>query len=365
MNYPCFLLQGDRTWILRNLTFMDSNLDLLNTFMFGLTKKEKLLKAVADGHLDLIKSLLKENVDINSKGKKLFTPLLVASNSNQPSLINFLLSGGANAYDKTKEGNTSLILCAARGCFEGVKILSQFDGLINIQNNQGVTPLLAAISGGYKSLKNFGILSSDNTPFPHQRKIPQCRKTSGQVFNKMVFELIHKGANVNDCDKYGNSPAILAVEFQNEILLKKLIEHASNINLKNKAGTSPLLLACIKNQDKIVDILINNGADIEIRNQENATPLIEVCEFEYVNIAKKLIDAGCDLDAQDIYGATALMSAAYRNQKEMVKLLIRHSVNPLIKSKNNVTALDAACDVGADCQVICLIEEYMEKYQEN
>jgi ankyrin repeat protein len=57
------------------------------------------------------------------------------------------------------------------------------------------------------------------------------------------------------------------------------------------------------------------------------------------------------------------MSAAYRNQKEIVKLLIRHGVNPLIKSKYNITALDIACDVGADCQIVCLLEKSMEKYQ--
>lgn len=89
----------------------------INISMLGLTQKEKLLRAVADGHLDLIKSLLKENTDINSKGQKLLTPLLVASYSMRPSLIDFLSKRGANVYDKTKECNTSINFMCSKSVF--------------------------------------------------------------------------------------------------------------------------------------------------------------------------------------------------------------------------------------------------------
>ncbi len=60
---------------------------------------------------------------------------------------------------------------------------------------------------------------------------------------EMLQPLIAIGANVNQSNGYGNTPAILAAQFEQIDVLKALIEAGADVNKANAAGNSPLIFA--------------------------------------------------------------------------------------------------------------------------
>ena len=70
-------------------------------------------------------------------------------------------------------------------------------------------------------------------------------------------------------DKDGNTYLHLAVNAQQEEIIKSLIEKGIFINKQNKEGNTGLHLAYIINDNSIINLLLENGIDKNIVNKDN------------------------------------------------------------------------------------------------
>lgn len=113
------------------------------------------------GHIESSQYLLNNSVNPNIKNKENETPLHIAARKENPELVK-LLSLGSKKYDESKEsgkleknnnplidpnvqnkdGDTALHIASKNGDDEIVAILLTLEGIdLNLQNNQGLTPL--------------------------------------------------------------------------------------------------------------------------------------------------------------------------------------------------------------------------------
>jgi len=75
--------------------------------------------------------------------------------------------------------------------------------------------------------------------------------------------LIKYGENVNEENKYEESPLFYACNSGNEKIVKYLIEHGSYIYKRNGWRKTPLYIACKNgNEGEGIKCLIEHGADI-------------------------------------------------------------------------------------------------------
>ena len=59
--------------------------------------------------------------------------------------VNYLLAKGANPNVEDRDGNTPLILAAAQGFPDAVRVLIEFKANVNARNRAGETPLIKAV----------------------------------------------------------------------------------------------------------------------------------------------------------------------------------------------------------------------------
>jgi hypothetical protein len=119
-----------------------------------------------------------------------------------------------------------------------------------------------------------------------------CMHRHGEV----ACMLIDHNANVNQCNKYNNTPLHLACQYGHVKVACMLIGHNANVNQCNKYNTTPLHWACINGHVEVACMLIDHSANVNQCNNHNNTPLHWACKYGHVEVACMLIDHGADFN---------------------------------------------------------------------
>jgi len=101
------------------------------------------------GYLEIVKLLIKINININQKNKYEVTSLIKASNNGNLEIVKLLLENEANINEKDSYGWSPLIYASFNGYLEIVKLLIKNGVNINEKNNIGNTALYFASKYGY------------------------------------------------------------------------------------------------------------------------------------------------------------------------------------------------------------------------
>ena len=106
------------------------------------SKEEQLRKACYNRELDDAKELIEEGVDVESRNRYGWTPLMYAAESGHVDIVRLLLDHGANIHSKNDCGNTALHRAAFNGHDEVVKLLIERGANLHVRNqNNRSTPL--------------------------------------------------------------------------------------------------------------------------------------------------------------------------------------------------------------------------------
>lgn len=103
------------------------------------------LKAVRDRDGQKVTELIDKpgtNI-VNTRDDSGESALMIAAKRRDMTWVSFLLSKGARADARDRDGNTALAHASLLGFAEGVRLLAPFGG-VNTANNRGETPLILA-----------------------------------------------------------------------------------------------------------------------------------------------------------------------------------------------------------------------------
>ena len=171
--------------------FGDNILDVMPNGLFYV-----LIDACKNGHIDLVKKMLRYGVDVNVNDKYGNTPLYWASMCGYTEVVKLLLAHGADVNVKDNDGSTPLYWASSRGHTEIVKLLLAHGADVNV--------------------------------------------------------------NVND--KYGNTPLFCASYEGHAEIVKLLLEHGADVNVKNNYGSTSLHWASSNGHTEMVNLLKQHGA---------------------------------------------------------------------------------------------------------
>lgn len=134
--------------------------------------------------------------------------------------------------------------------------------------------------------------------FPSPRRPPQGALLDA-VMNDNIGEvrrLLRLGSDVNELDTLGNTPLARAVSYGYADIVSLLLENHANIDNQNKQGNTPLILAVINSygvaKTAIIRLLLDKGANMDLRNSRNDTALdIAVVQSRYqaIDILKEAL----------------------------------------------------------------------------
>ncbi|KAJ8002843.1 hypothetical protein DPEC_G00163180 [Dallia pectoralis] len=212
---------------------------------------EKLLRAVADGDIEMVRYLLEwlndepEETVENDGGvpswTKLCHPLCQCPQCGPTSKkMSSLHASGLSVNSSSVDGFTPLHVAALHGHTALVSLLSHHGANVNARNCLSATPLHLA---------------------------SQNRHT------QVVTSLLESNAKLNRKDHYGNTPLIHTCLRGHLDTAEILLQSNASVNLANNQGNTALHEAVRGGHLALVELLLQAGAQVQIRNKRQRTAL--------------------------------------------------------------------------------------------
>ncbi len=211
--------------------------------------------------------------------------------------------------------------------------------------------------------------SSLANPQPPKAAANQLTEAAKSGDLEKVKALIAKGADPNQMNDSGQAAIHLASAEGHKEIVAFLLDHKANINLQDKTYQATALMEAAQfGRLDVVKLLLNRGAAIDRKGKFGFTALSGVVgnvsiasqktsEEQAYEIIRLLLAHGADPNSQQTNGQTMLHMPAYGNDLKVVSFLLKHKVNPELKTKDGETALDYCCRGQGDLEMFELLSK--------
>ncbi|CAF0715061.1 unnamed protein product [Brachionus calyciflorus] len=271
--------------------------------------------AIERGSKECVTYLLNKNADTTIKNKNSYAPIHQCVISNQPEILDILLTHQKNKINihlGGENGSTALHTCAYHDNIECAKVLIKHKSNICQTCNNGFFPIHVA-----------------------------AQRCSNKVLELLIGEGNKMGCSklkmLSFVDGDNNKPLHAAVQFGNLGAVKLCLENGANIDeIIEVDKSTPVHLACSQGSLDILKLMAEKQPDmfsevIHSNDSLEMTPLHKAAMFDHIDIAGYLLDKGAFIDALDKEKRSPLLLAASRNCVNMACFLISKGSNFRIK----------------------------------
>ena len=359
-----------------------------------------ILKAVTEGDLDEIKTLILEKADVNTTSGNGFTALYYAAYFNHKDIVESLLAAGADIDTECGQyKTTSLFIAAGSGYIDIVKLLLDAGADKEIKGGVlGGTPLFMAAKDGHTSIVQLLLeAGADKDAKSQLGEATPLFIAAENGHAEVVKLLLSAGADKEaKLSEGGTTPLFIAANNGNTSIVQLLLDAGADENAKNDQGVSPLFTAVksghtdivkilldkgadtkvkgtvieitplhaamvLSDQTEIVELLLKAGADIEARSNTGETPLCLAANFGHTATVKILLDAGADINVKNNKGVAPLHLASMNDRADVVKLLLDAGADINAKNKDGFAPLHIAAANGRANIVKLLLDAGADK----
>jgi ankyrin repeat protein len=319
-------------------------------------------------------ALLRAGADPNAVNRVGVTPLRLATINGSTAMIELLLDAGVDVNAPlTASGDTALMMAARTGKTEAVeRLLARGADIDTAERWGGTTALMWAISEHHPRVVA-ALLRHGARVDLASKAISKRGRGGAEGTEPVDFDPSAKPTSYAN----GGFTALHFAAREGEVeAVRQLVATGADIDARAADGKSALALAIYNGHYDAAELLIEAGADVNAADAERFTPLFWAVDrrnmewspgFPWTQTAdplpliEKLLAAGAEVDpfvdntpvsrrnfggSPRINFATPLMRAAYSADVTLVRLLLDHGANPLVRNSDNETPLLAAAGYG-------------------
>jgi ankyrin repeat protein len=259
---------------------------------------------------------------------------------------------------KGSQGQTPLMLAAAFGSADAVRVLIASGADVKMASPAGVTAVHWAVTdiGKTRTLIDAG---ADVHAVTQLGRTPLIIAAAAHDSSDVVRLLLSKGANVNAADNTGVTPLIAAANADNLEVATMLLAHGADVHSKARTGqpSTALMGAAVNGNAKLVTALLARKPDLTVVSADRTvtgkhgpvrfgglTALHAAITGGNRDVVEMLLKAGVPVDARDVRGMTPLMWAigTDRPASRIVSLLLAHQADATLISPDGESARDWA-----------------------
>jgi ankyrin repeat protein len=306
------------------------------------------------------------------------TPLLVAAAAGDTEVVKLLLDFGANPMFKDSNGQNALHNAALGGYVQCMKaILLALDGNPNkskavnqVVKNNGWTPLYAAVVSESRAsvmlLLEHGAVVTTLTA-AKQTVLHGCMMFITESDFGMIDTFLEKGVDINQLDEEKYTPLHRAIHAQCVVAVEYLLKKGATPLTRTKTThRSPLFDAVSLGHEKIVDMLLERNADCHQLTSDYEGIVSAAVRSGQLTLVQKMIEHGGNVNQASYTGLTPLHFAAQDHKKyEIAKLLLQHKAVVGAKTATYMTPLLFACSIGDVPMAVLFMEHGASPFEMN
>ena len=319
----------------------------------------RLVETVKSQDQAAVRSLLEENVDVNTPQADGATALAWAAYRDDLETAELLIRAGANVSAGNDYGVTPLSLACTNRNAAMLERLLEAGADPNAAQWTGETPLMTCASTGtveaVKSLLSHG---ADVNATETQEEQTALMWAAAEKHPEIVRTLVEHGADVHARSKMIPLPEPFIIETPGPLGFN----HPPTVHFpKMKGGFTPLLFAAQQGDVDSVRILLEAGSDVNEATPENGSALVVATASGHEKLAIFLLEQGAEPNATDGFGISVLHYALHEglltlmgakrsatdrfgwsrpNMPELVKTLLAHGADPNARIEKNFPTLD-------------------------
>ena len=291
-----------------------------------------LMWAAAEGHSDIVSTLVKHGADVKMTTSNGFTPLLFAARSGDLETARILLEAGADPNESTKRHGNALVIASAGG-HEALSLYLLEQGAdYNSKDEYGITPLHYSIRRGMSVVNGIRYDPVYRVRPENMHKLTRTLLQAGADPNAQIVKNNLRGPNASPFKMADATPFMLAAYSVDVPLMHLLAEYEADPGLNAAGGITPLMaatrVACI--------------GPCEYKNGNVADDKSILNSYQAVKTAAEL---GVDINATNDDGQTAMHMAAFTGADEIVQFLADKGASVNVSDKFGETPWSMASGI--------------------
>lgn len=283
-------------------------------------------------------SLQEKGTDVNMRDCTFgWTPLLLAANNGDESVVKMILEAKAKADLGCHERNTALMIAARCNNIDAVRCLISKQVDLDVQNTNGFTAIMWSALNGYEDLSTLLMQAKADYLRGDEEGRTSCMWAARHGHLGVVESLLSCGLNLAQCDNYG---ATVMDHAEEHMEMRSMVHELDQVN--------KLLAEAAKSRDtQALKTHINSGANLNIRDESGMTPFMWATLNGDVEMAREIVRKGGRASFMNEDGET-MQELAQPNMAETLKQIMGANQRMSAAAKEaDWEAVDFEINVGA------------------
>ena len=307
----------------------------VNVNALNKSRQSGLYLAALGGNVEIAALLIDKGADLEHKAGILgYTPLVASVVRNHLSMVEFLVSRGADVNAEINEKETGLLFAAYHGFVEIVDVLIQNGADLKHKNEEGMDSLMQSVLENHLSTAKLLVAYGANVNTSNNYNASALFVAAENGYVEIAELLIQREAWLEQKEQeFGRNPLIQSVIFNHPSMVQLLLRHGANVNATDNNHQSALMFAAVNGHLQVAELLIQNGADLKQKDEDGNNSLMLSVMNNKLDMVKLLLEDGtANVNIVNYYGQSPLEIAANQvKNDEIVRLLNIPRRNPDVR----------------------------------